>query len=161
MTDAPVLDATARSFLAHARTATLATTGPTGQPRLVPICFVVRDDPPDSGNRLYSPLDDKPKRATDVRDLARVRDLVARPRAALLVDRWSEDWTQLGWIRLDAEAALVEPAAIRDVERPDEHDWAIAALRAKYPQYATHRLDDRPVLKFTVVRARSWGNLGG
>ena len=72
-----------------------------------------------------------------------------------LVDRWSEDWAELGWVRLECHAELLEPEP-REVE---EHAAAVAALRAKYRQYAGQRLDDRPVLRFTVDRAVSWGNL--
>jgi hypothetical protein len=38
---------------------------------------------------------------------------------------------------------------------------AIEALRAKYPQYAAHRLEDRPVLRLTVDRVVAWGDLEG
>lgn len=156
MTHAPRLDSTKRSFLAECRTATLATTSPSRRARLVPICFVVGPDRPDGRLHIHSPLDDKPKRSSDPHDLARVRDLLARPEATLLVERWSEDWTRLGWIRLEARADLLEPGP------PDapEHAAAVTALRAKYPQYATHRLEDRPMLRFVVERVIGWGSLG-
>jgi hypothetical protein len=32
-------------------------------------------------------------------------------------------------------------------------------LRAKYPQYASHRLGERPVIRIAIEAARSWGNL--
>ncbi|MEO5939402.1 MAG: TIGR03668 family PPOX class F420-dependent oxidoreductase [Candidatus Limnocylindrales bacterium] len=149
------LDDRSRAFLAAARTATLATIAPSGRPRLVPICFIVGPDGPDRRPRLYSPLDDKPKQSDDPHELARVRDILVLPEATLLVDRWSEDWSRLGWIRLDARAELLEPEP-REVA---EHGAAIAGLRAKYPQYAGHRLEDRPILRFTVIRVVSWGTL--
>jgi len=155
MTDRHVLDGAERAFLAAARTATLATIAPDGRPRLVPICFVVGVDDSAGRARLYSALDEKPKSSADPAALARVRDLLARPEATLLVDRWSEDWDRLGWVRLDARADVLEPAG----GEAEEHDAAVAALRAKYPQYAAHRLEDRPVLRFTVERAVSWGDL--
>jgi PPOX class probable F420-dependent enzyme len=139
------------AFLAAARTATLATIAPDGFPRLVPICFVVGAGLP---LRIYTPLDDKPKRVADVRDLQRVRDILIRPAVALLVDRWSEDWSELGWLRLRGEAVLVEPA-----EAAGELAAAVAALRAKYPQYAVHRLDERPLIRIEVVAAGSWGSV--
>lgn len=148
------LDDGQRTFLEAARTATLATIGPTGRPRLVPICFALA---PDAGGPtvIYSPLDDKPKQGDDPRSLARVRDLVERPRATLLVDRWSEDWSRLAWLRLDVVGALVEPGP----PTPEEHAAAVTALRARYPQYAAHRLERRPILRFTVERVASWGDL--
>jgi len=151
-----LLEERARRFLDAARTATLATIGPSGRARLVPICFVVGRDDVAGPIRLYSPLDDKPKAVADPRGLARVRDLLARPAATLLVDRWSEDWDRLGWLRLEATADLLEPGPGSDAS---EHDDAVAALRAKYPQYAGHRLELRPILRFRVDRAVSWGEL--
>ena len=157
VTDPAILTSEQRAFAAAARTATLATVGANGRPRLVPICFVVATDAPDGRPRLHSPLDEKPKRSADPHELARVRDILILPEATLLVDRWSEDWSQLGWLRLECRAELLEPEP-REVE---EHAAAIATLRAKYPQYAGQRLEDRPVIRFTVDRAVSWGNLAG
>jgi PPOX class probable F420-dependent enzyme len=144
-----------RHFLARARTAVLATVAPDGAPRLVPICFVVSDGV-DGRPVLHTPLDEKPKRVADPRDLERVRDIAANPTVGLLVDRWSEDWSQLGWLRLAGRAALIEP----DGPAAAEHATAVEALRAKYPQYATHRLEERPIIRIEVEQARSWGDLG-
>ena len=142
-----VLSADQRAFLAAARTATLATVAPDGSPRLVPICFVV------DGDVLYSPLDEKPKNVADVRDLARVRDIRARSGVALLVQRWSEDWSELAWLRLRGEASLVDPS-----DAPSRHAAAVAALRAKYAQYANHDLESRPLIAIRVTAARGWEN---
>ncbi len=144
------------SFLAAARTATLATLSPSGRPRLVPICFVVGNDAPDGRARLYSPLDEKPKRSDDPHELGRVQDLLVLPEATLLIDRWSEDWDRLAWLRLETRGELLEP----EPREREEHAAAIVLLRAKYPQYAGHRLEERPVLRFTVERSLSWGDLG-
>jgi PPOX class probable F420-dependent enzyme len=132
-------------FVAPARRATLATTGPDGRPSLVPICFVVL------GTTVYSPLDEKPKRTADPHDLRRVRHLLADPRSTLLVDRWDEDWTRLAFVELAVTGSLLEAGAERHLE-------AVHALREKYPQYAAHRLEERPMLRFdaTGVVAR-WG----
>lgn len=172
---ATLLDDRWRAFLGAARSATLATTTPSGRPRLVPICFVVGDRAdPAARVRLYSPLDDKPKAITDPHRLARVRDILARPVASLLVDRWSEDWERLAWLRLETSADLLEPADGADAGRTgnvadagadagqaaSEHAEAVTALRAKYPQYADHRLAERPILRFTVERVVAWGDPG-
>ena len=141
-------------FLVSARTAVLATIADLGSPRLVPICYVVT---PSAALVIYTPVDEKPKQVADPHDLARVRDIVRRPAVSLLIDRWSEDWTRLGWLRLSGIATLVEP----DGETAAEHETAVAALREKYPQYATHHLEDRPMIRIRVERARSWGNLSG
>jgi PPOX class probable F420-dependent enzyme len=156
MTGVSLLDQGQRAFLASARTATLATVAPSGRPRLVPICFVIGADTHDGRPQLYSPLDDKPKAVADPRQLARVRDLLARPDATLLVDQWSEDWDRLGWLRLETTADLLEPGA---GSLAAEHVDAVAALRVKYPQYEGHHLDARPILRFSVDRVVAWGVL--
>jgi PPOX class probable F420-dependent enzyme len=151
----PVLSDEQRMFVAAARRVTLATLGASGRPRLVPVCLVLGDDAADGRPRLYSSLDEKPKQAGDPRTLGRVRDLLVLPEATLLVDRWSEDWSRLAWLRLDCRGELIEPEP-REVE---EHAAAVAALRVKYPQYADQRIEARPILRFTVDRAVAWGDL--
>jgi PPOX class probable F420-dependent enzyme len=148
MSDDSVLTPSQREELAGARRATLATIAPDGRPRLVPICFVL--DP--VGAVLHSPLDEKPKRVADVHELARVRDVLRDARVTVLVDTWAEDWSRLGWLRCDGRASLLEPAG----EHAGEHRAAVATLRAKYPQYTTHDLAGRPMLRIALERAVSW-----
>jgi PPOX class probable F420-dependent enzyme len=147
-----VLHAEQRRFIQERRTATLATISDTGQPRLVPICFVLAaPDPAEPSAILYSPLDEKPKRGADVRDLARVRDIVGRPEVTLLFDRWDEDWSRLAWLRARGTASLVEPGA--DAEA---HAATVDALRAKYPQYRGHAIDALPMLRIAIAEVVSW-----
>ena len=138
-----VLTAADRALLGEARRAVLATTTAAGAARLVPICFVV-----DASDVVWSPLDEKPKTVGDPRDLARVRDIAERPGITLLVDRWSEDWTELAWLRLSGRAELVEPAGIPTA--------IVAELRDRYPQYVGHDLEARPMLRIVVERAVRW-----
>ncbi len=141
-------------FVAGARRATLATIAPDGRPRLVPVCFALLDaGEPDGRPVLYTPIDEKPKRAADPLGLARVRDLVARPAVTLLVDRWDEDWQRLGWVRVDGRARILAPGG------EPEHGRAVEALRAKYPQYLRHALDARPIIRIAIERLVSWGAL--
>jgi len=135
------------ALLAEARRATLATVAPDGRPRLVPVCYVVVDD------TIWIALDEKPKTVGDVRELARVRDVVARPAVSLLVDRWSEDWTDLAWVRLHGIARLVEPDGVPAA--------VIPALRARYPQYVGQALEAAPMLAIEVSAARRWDASGG
>jgi PPOX class probable F420-dependent enzyme len=146
----PLLSSDQRAFLESARRAVMATIAPDGHPRLVPICFVLAGEPP----VLYTPIDDKPKRDDDPLALARVRDIAADPRVTILVDRWDEDWTRLAWLRAEGRATLLEPGAGHG-----EHSAAMAALRVKYVQYETHRLEQRPVTRITIERVISWGSL--
>jgi PPOX class probable F420-dependent enzyme len=147
------MTAVQRAFVAGARRATLGTIAPDGRPRLVPVCFALAptsDDPA----VIWTPLDEKPKQAEDPRGLARVRDLLERPAVTLLVDRWDEDWTRLGWVRCLGTAALLEPD-----DRTAEHAGAVTALRSRYPQYTTHDLESRPVIRIAVDRVVAWGDL--
>jgi PPOX class probable F420-dependent enzyme len=144
-------------FVVAARRATLATLDGRGRPRLVPICFVVDQGDGDTGGRLtlYSAIDEKPKRSADPMSLGRVRDIVARPTATVLVDRWDEDWSRLAWVRLDCEAAILPTGR----DEADARAEAIAALRAKYPQYRAQDLEDRPLIRLDCRVGARWGNL--
>ena len=133
--------------LSSARRGVLATIREDGSPRLVPIAYAIAQD--DGAMVLYSALDEKPKAVDDVRDLARVRDILARPRVAVVVDRWSEDWADLAWVRLDGTASLLNPAEA-------EHGHAVELLRARYPQYATQNLESLPVIRVAVERVKEW-----
>ncbi len=106
---------------------------------------------------LWTPLDAKPKAVSDPRALARVRDILERPVASLLVDRWSETWSELAWLRLTGPAELVEPAA------GAPHAVAVALLRARYPQYLAHPLESAPIIRIAVATWTGWeaGPAGG
>ena len=155
MPDAWTMTPEQLAFTTAARTATLATIGTNGRPRLVPICFVAGAAGSDGRSRLYSSIDEKPKRSTDPHDLARVRDLLVLPEATLLVDRRSEDWSRLAWLRLECRGEILEP----EPRERAEHAAAVAALRAKYEQYRDHRLEERPIIRFIVDRVSAWGDL--
>ncbi len=144
------LTAAQRDLVRGARRAVLATTAPDGRSRLVPMTFAI-----DDSNHLlllYSALDDKPKTVADPRDLARVRDIAARPRVTVLMDRWSEDWAELAWVRLYGTARLIGP----DEQDVAEHARAVQLLRAKYSQYAGQALELRPIIRIEVETATSW-----
>jgi PPOX class probable F420-dependent enzyme len=136
--------------MGEARYAVLATTAPDGSPRPVPICFVIEPGGKTEGQTiLWTPLDDKPKAVADPLKLARVRDVLARPRVSVLLHRWSEDWDELAWIRLRGSASLVEPGqpGLREI---------VASLRDKYPQYRSHGLEDRAMLRIVVDETTVW-----
>ena len=135
------------ALLIETRRAVLATVSADGRPRQVPICFAVLEGP--DGAILYSPLDEKPKRGSDPHQLARVRDLMVHPQVSLLADRWDEDWTRLAWLRIDATASVVEPGE-------PEHEQAIAALRVRYRQYRTQRLEVCPLIRLEPTRTVWW-----
>ena len=125
----------------------LASVGADGAPHLVPVVFARAD------GRLWIPVDGKPKSG---RDLQRVRNLRREPRAALLLDRWDRDWGRLWWLRVDAEAAVVEAPA--GGGGADALRRAAAALRRKYPQYETTPLFRGAPRAIALLprRVRSW-----
>lgn len=98
---------------------------------------------------IYTAIDEKAKSVADPHALARVRDVGTRPRVAVLVDQWDEDWARLAWVRLEGTATVLEPS-------PAEHSIAVVLLRERYPQYATHKLEARPVIRIEVERVSGW-----
>jgi PPOX class probable F420-dependent enzyme len=150
----PILTPGDRRLLLASRTATLATRDPNGRPRLVPCCFV----PDPARDRIWTPIDEKPKRSSDPRQLGRVADLTAWPAVSLLVDRWSEDWSKLAWLRLHGTATLLEPG-----EPPalPERRVAIGLLRERYAQYRDHDLETRPIIAVEVTAAVRWAASDG
>jgi PPOX class probable F420-dependent enzyme len=138
-------------LLRESRFAVLATTRADGRPRLVPVTFAMSSDA--GGTVLYIALDEKPKKVADVHDLGRVRDILARPQVSLLAHRPSEDWGELAWVRVDGTARLLEPASDSDAA---EHALAVGLLRGRYAQYATHRLEERPVIRIEVDNVAEW-----
>lgn len=157
------MDDAVRRFLARTRRGFLATADRDGRPAAVPVCFALLATSSDDGANadetradagttpdpdLVSPLDEKPK---DVPPgaLRRVRDVRANPHVALTVDRYDEDWSALAWVQVRGTARLVEPGS-------DGHGDAVAALRAKYDQYADHALAERPLLRVAPGHVVSW-----
>ncbi len=133
-----------RRFLQAQRVARLATADASGQPHVVPICYVV------DGDTLYTGIDEKPKRAPG-RPLKRLANIAQNPVAAAVVDRYDEDWRQLGWVMMRGRAELLEAGS--------EHDRAQTLLRARYPQLRAMHIESLPVIALRIERAVGWGNL--
>jgi PPOX class probable F420-dependent enzyme len=124
----------ALSMLETARVAHLGLLDDEDLPRVLPVTFAVHE------GAVWSAIDHKPKRAGEP---ARVRRLRRRPEAALLVDRYDEDWTRLAWVELRGRVS-VEPLGP-----------ALEALVEKYPQYAEER-PQGPLLRLTPERFACW-----
>lgn len=134
-----------RTYVETARVGRLATADAEGRPHLVPVCFALVEDD------VVTPIDEKPKRvASDA--LRRSRDVSENPHVALLIDHYTDDWTQLGWVQVRGTA---------DLRSPDEppHAAGVDALRRKYDQYADHDLENRPIIHVSTGSVRSWGTL--
>jgi len=129
-----------RARVTVARVARLATLRADGTARLVPITFVLLD------GLVCSAVDEvKPKRSTR---LARLADVRRDPRAAVLVDHYAEDWTQLWWVRIDGTAVVHEAGELADRAR--------TALASKYPPYAAAAPTGGAVLVLTPNRWAGW-----
>ena len=106
---------------------------------------------------VWTAIDGKRKSGGPLRRLANAE---ADPRASLLLDEYDDDWSHLWWVRLDGtlrvhRADAPAPGGTAAAE-------AVAALRAKYPQYRKGSLlADRPtLLELTVARTRAWSASG-
>ena len=126
-------------LLATARVGHLATASGDGRPHVVPVCFAWL--PP----VIYSAIDGKPKRTTLLR---RVRNIAETGRAALVVDRWSEDWKNLSYVLVEGPARLLDDGP--------ERDEALILLTAKYPQYDDLPLAGNLVIKLVAERTVEW-----
>ena len=123
-----------RSRFASSPVARLSTVRQDGGPHVVPVVFAL------VGDTLFSAVDAKPKRSTDLQRLANVR---AEPRCALLVDHYEDDWRRLWWVRADGVAEVVgESAGHRGIQ----------ALVQRFPQYR----DEPPSGPLVVVTVRRW-----
>jgi PPOX class probable F420-dependent enzyme len=138
-----MLSETERRFLSLRKVGHLATADRRGAPHVVPVCFAIE------GDALYITVDEKPKRA-DV-PLKRLRNIAENPAVAVVVDRYDDDWTRLGWVMLRGRAEILGDGA--------EHARAQALLRARYPQLNGMDIGSLPVIALRVERVTTWGNL--
>jgi PPOX class probable F420-dependent enzyme len=136
------LDAGSRVLLDTARVAHLATADQYARPHVVPIVFVLAQD------RLYFPLDRKPKREDDWHMLRRVRNIETNGRVSIVVDQYEDDWTKLAWVLLEGVATILETG--------EERDTVAADLAKKYTQYRQGGLDGRPVVRVQIERTVRW-----
>ena len=131
-------------FVDFSRVARLATADAKGVPHLVPVCFAV------AMSRVYITIDKKPKKAPG-HAMKRIRNILENPAVAVLVDRYDDDWTQLGWVMMRGRAEILDDGP--------EHAAAQALLEARYLQLAAMRIETEPVIAITIERVTHWGNL--
>ena len=130
--------------LKRARVARMATVDAAGRPYVVPICFVY------DGAAFYTAVDRKPKRVPAER-LARVRNIAATGRVAVVIDEYREDWRRLWYVAVRGRARQARGA---------ERERAIGMLRRKYRQYSEGMLaDDAMVIKIVAQAVRAWGRV--
>ncbi|WP_417515427.1 TIGR03668 family PPOX class F420-dependent oxidoreductase [Minwuia sp.] len=135
-----------RSFAMGQPVGRLGTVDSAQSPHVVPVCFAL------AGDTIYIPVDEKPK-AGDPRRLKRLRNIDQNGRVCLMVDRYVEDWSQLGWVMFRGDALIEDEGRNRTV--------GIKLLRARYPQYRNMALEERPLIVIKVDLVTSWGVLSG
>jgi PPOX class probable F420-dependent enzyme len=139
-----MLNARERQFLNARRIGHLATADSAGIPHVMPVCFAISDE------TLYIAIDEKPKRDLGL-PLKRLRNIAENASVAIVVDRYDEDWSRLGWVMMRGRAEILTGGL--------EHDSAQALLRSRYPQYKAMQIAHLPVIAVRVERTTSWGNL--
>ena len=129
-------------FIQRQRVARLATADADGHPHVIPVCYAF------DGARFYTPLDEKPKRVAATQ-LKRVRNIEARPEVSLVIDRYEDDWSQLGYVQVAAHGELLAPGH-------EGHAIALALLRERYPQYRTMALEQSQIIAMAPTAVASW-----
>jgi PPOX class probable F420-dependent enzyme len=137
-----VLTDESRRFLSDHRVARLATASGDGQPHVIPLCYALLDD------LIYFVVDEKPKRTHQ--GLRRLQNIRCNPQVALVVDDYDDDWTQLAYLLVQGQAAIVDDA--------DEFERALNKLRARYSQYSSMPLDfeRNPMVSIRPASIRLW-----
>lgn len=126
--------AEARRRFAASRVARLATADARGRPHLVPIVFALE------GETLYSVVDAKPKRMTELRRIENVR---GNPWVSVLVDHYDDaDWDALWWVRADGSARVL------GLDEPEARAGA-RLLAERHPQ-------QRPVGPMLAIDIQRW-----
>jgi PPOX class probable F420-dependent enzyme len=108
-----------------------------GGPRVLPVTFALAE------GRIWSAIDRKPKRSGEP---ARLRFLRREPRAALTVDRYSDEWEKLAWVQVLGSVSIL---------RVDEGPGGLEALRVKYEQYR-EKAPPGPLLALEPQRYLWW-----
>lgn len=134
-----------RFILAHS-VARLATADKNGQPHVIPFCYAF------DGERFYFVVDEKPKRQTG-KPLKRIRNMLENPHVALVIDDYSDDWTQLAYVLVSGSPQVVDDEA--------EYATALALLRDRYPQYRAMLLSfaRNTMVRISPNKILAWGNV--
>ncbi len=132
-------------FIQAQRVGRLATADSDGQPHVIPVCYAC------DGQVFYIALDAKPKRVAP-HALRRVRNIRDNPRVALVIDRYSDDWSLLAYVLVRGTALLLSVA-------DEEQRHAVAFLRKRYEQYVTMPIHEHPVIAIRPLSVVSWGVL--
>jgi PPOX class probable F420-dependent enzyme len=134
-----------RQFILSHQVARLATASRTGQPHVIPFCYAF------DGTNIYFVVDEKPK-PTD-KPLKRIRNMVENPQVALVIDDYTDDWTQLAYVLITGRASMVSDEL--------EYDRVLMLLRERYPQYRQMVLSftRNTMVRIAVTKVHAWGKV--
>ena len=126
--------------------ARLATANVNGQPHVIPFCYAF------NGEHVYFVVDQKPKRQTG-KPIKRIRNMLENPQAAIVIDDYDDDWTQLAYVLITGTTAMVD----------DEWEYGemLALLRGRYPQYREMdlRFSNNTMVRITPTKVHAWGKI--
>ena len=138
------IDPEVSEFIRVHRVARLATVDDVGSPHVIPVCYAF------DGERLYTALDLKPKRV-EGRMLKRVRNILENPRVSLVIDDYSESWSDLAYVLIHGVARIVDSG--------EEQRSGEGLLRSKYPQYRELLKPGATIISITPDKIISWGRV--
>lgn len=141
-----VISEPVQRFINNHVVARLATADAAGQPHVIPFCYAF------DGAHVYFVVDQKPKRQTG-KPLKRIRNMLENPQAAIVIDDYADDWTQLAYVLITGTTALVD----------DETEYArmLALLRERYPQYRAMDLTfaNNAMVRISPTKVHAWGKI--
>ena len=123
-----------KQFVGAARVCRIATVRPDSTPHVIPVCPVF-----DGEATVYVDIGSRYTTAEGVR---------ASPNIAVLIDEYSDDWSELKAVLLRCRAEPVEA---------EEKERAWEMIRAKFPAYKGIGWEPRLTLALRVYDWRQWG----
>ena len=132
-------------FIERARVARLATVDYTSKPHLVPVVFVF------DGNHFFIPIDQK-RKTVKPQGLKRIKNIQNNPNVALLIDEYSEEWTELAFVTIQGKASIANKT-----EGNIQMREAYKKLMTKYIQYQKVGIGEMCII-ITPEKVALWSN---
>lgn len=137
----PELSQWEEELVRESRVARMATVDEKNNPHVVAIVYAF------DGKRLFTPIDEKPKKDSS-KKLRRIRNIENNRAVTVLVDQYHEDWSRLAWVQLRGRADILTEGRV--------YEKGISLLNEKYMQYSDMRLDDKSLIVVHPTKIVSW-----
>jgi len=113
-------------LLHYSKIARLATVDPeNNQPYVVPVVFAF------NGNNIFIPIDDKPKKTSNSKQLKRVKNIQKNSNVSFLIDIYDDkDWNNLSYLMIQGKARIAN--MVNDIDTIKEAHFL---LSNKYLQH--------------------------